>query len=209
MTQSMVMTRIGGHDYPMRSEPNCKTCQSPNRLYIEASLLRAQSYASIARSLSGLPPGEKGHPTDEGIAAHVKNGHVPINQGIQRRIIERRAKEIGRSVEDDEDTLADYVTVNQMIVDKGLAMLAEGNLELKGTDVIAASKFLHQVEQGAGGDIDVQAWIEAVMEYMEIAQKFIPPAAWQAYSAALQKSPVLKALADRQANTVKSEVAED
>lgn len=206
---SMVMTRIGGQDFPMRSEPNCKTCQSPNRLFIEAELIRAKSYRSIARSLVGLPQGEKGHPTHEGIANHVKANHVPIGAATSRRIIERRARDIGRSVEDDEDVLADYVTVSQMIVQKGLEMVVGGGLDIKATDVINASKFLHQVEQGAGDSVDAQAWIEAVMEYMEIASEFIPPQAWAAYAARLQQSPVLKALADKKASeTVTGEMAD-
>lgn len=211
MTQptSLVQVRIGGQDYAMRSEPNCKTCQSPNRLYIESELVRGRSYRSISRSLVGMPEGEKGHPSHESISNHVTAGHVPLGAATQRRIIERRAKEIGRSVEDSEDPLVDYVTVNQMIVHKGFEMLASGSLDIKAADVIGAAKFLKQVEDAAGGDIDTQAWIEATMEYMEIAQRFIPPQAWAEYSAALQASPVLRALAARQQQTIEGEVAED
>ena len=192
---SLVMARVGGENYPMRSEANCKTCQSPNRLHIESELVRGRSYRTIARSLVGMPEGVKGHPSHESIANHVKGGHVPLGQAAQRRIIERRAVEIGRAVEDSEDPLTDYVTLNQMIVNKGVEMMASGDLDIKATDVIAASKFLYGVEQGAGGEVDVQAWIEAVTEFMEIAQKHIPPSAWQAYAAELHASPVLKALA--------------
>lgn len=211
MTQptSLVMTRIGGRDYPMRSESNCLTCQSPNRLFIESELMRGKSYRTISKSLEGLPTGVKGrHPSHESISNHVKQGHVPVAQETQRRIIERRAKEIGRSVELDEDLLADHITVNQMIVQRGVEMAADGTLEIKASDVLAASRFLRQVEQESGTDTDAQVWVEAIMEYMEVAQRFIPPAAWNEYSRALNASPVLKALAERKAQTVAGEVAE-
>lgn len=204
---SLVMTRIGGQDYPLRSEPNCKTCQSPQRLFVEAELVRGRSYRSIARSLDGLPAGEKGHPSHESIANHVKQGHVPVAQSVQRRIIERRAIEVGRSIEADEDVLADHVTVSQMIVQRGLEKVADGTLDLKASDIIAASRFLHDVEKSAGGEVNAEVWVEAVMEYMEIAQQFIPPAAWTAYSAALNQSPVLRALAERQASTIRGEIS--
>ena len=206
---SMVMTRIGGVDYPLRSDPNCKTCQSPHRIRIEADLIRGHSYRAIARSLEGLPEGVKGHPTRESISNHVQKGHLPIGQAVQRRIIERRAREIGQAVEDSEEPLVDHITINRMIVQKGFEAMASGSLDIKASDVVQASRFLHQVEKEAGGDIDAQAWIQAVMEYMEIAQRFIPSDQWAAYGAALQRSPVLRSLAQRQSQTIEGEVADE
>lgn len=208
MTQtSMVMTRIGGVDYPVRSEPNCKTCQSPHRFRIEADLIKGLSYTVIARSLQGLPEGPKGHPTAEGIANHVKAVHLPVGAATQRRIIERRAQEIGRNIEHDTEVLADHVTVSQMIVQRGVEMVAEGNLEIKGSDVLAAARFLHQVEQAAGGETDTQVWIDVVMEHMALVQKWLPPEAWAGYTHDLNNSPVLKQLAAKQ-RTIAGEVAE-
>lgn len=210
MTQqtSLVMTRIGGVDYPMRSEASCKTCQSPHRLRIEAELTKGRSYALIRRSLDGLPEGPKGHPSVDSLKNHVRRQHLPLPHATQRRLIERRAEEAGRSIDEGDDPLADYVTVQQMIVQKGVELVASGQLEIKAADVVSASRFLHQVEQAAGENLDTQVWVEAVMEYMEIAKQFIPPEAWPAYGRAISRSPVLKALADKKADTVEGEWSE-
>jgi hypothetical protein len=192
---SMVNTRIGGVDYPMRSLPNCKTCQDPNRLQIENDLIRGLSYNSISRSLDGLPMGGLAHPTGEQISDHVKKGHIPLGVSTQRRLIERRAKEIGRSIDDAEDTLIDMVTVNQMIVQKGFERLAEGVLDPDISDIIAASRFLQQVEQNAGGGIDENTWRDALMAYMETTRVFIPQDRWAEYGAAMNANPILKAMA--------------
>ena len=191
----MVETRIGGRNYPMRSVPSCKTCQDPNRVNIENELIRGLSYAAIAQGLLGTPEGRLGHPTAQQVSDHVKNGHIPVGVSSQRRLIERRAKEIGRSIDDAEDSLIDFVTVNQMIVQRGFERMQEGEITPEMTDVIAASKFLHQIEQSAGGGIDENTWRDALMAYMETTREFIPQERWAEYGAAMNANPILKAMA--------------
>jgi hypothetical protein len=195
---SMVMTRIGGQDYPLRSVSTCRTCQSPHRLMIENELLKARSYAAIARSLEGMESGDLEHPTREGIGEHVKNGHMPIGPGVQRRIIERRAVEIGKNIEDSVDPLADYVTVNQMIVQKGFERLQAGDIDVDAKDIVAASKFLLSVDQSGQEGVDEQSWSDALMVYLELAVRFIPPEHQREYSDLLNANPILKAIVAKQ-----------
>lgn len=196
-SRSLVMTQIGGQQYPLRSEPRCGVCQSPHRLFIEERLVRGDSYASIAREVSGLPHGDRTPPSKQSISIHTRNNHLPLGQSTQRRIIERRAQEIGQSVEDSEDPLADWLTLNQMVVQRGVEKIASGELDVTTGDVLRASQFLHDVEQEASEDLDQDVWVEAMMEYMEIAKRFIPPQVWDQYGAALHASPVLRALQAR------------
>lgn len=205
---SLVMTQIGGNTYPMRSYPTCRVCQSPHRLMIETELVRGASYASIAREVEPLNHRGRSIPGATHIASHVKNNHLPLGAGTRRRLIERRAQEIGRSVEDDQDPLADYLTLQQMIVQRGFEAIQSDSLQVSASDLIQASKFLHQVEtesSGNDGDLDQETWRDTLMAYMEIAQRFIPAEHWQAYGRALAQSPVLNALANRQRRDVLEE----
>ena len=196
---SMVMTRIGGQDYPLRSEPNCKTCQSPQRTLIENELVKGRSYAVIRRELEGLPAGDRGHPSAEAISDHVKNGHIPIGASLQRRLIERRAKDIGRNIETAEESLVDYVTVQQMIVSKGFERLQDGTIEPDVKDLIAASKFLHDVEASQGDNgLGEEVMLQALHAYLEVARTFIPADRWAEYGRAMASNPVLKAIAAKQ-----------
>lgn len=196
--RSMVMTRIGGQDYPLRSEPRCSTCQSPHRMFIEGRLIRGDSYASIAREVAALPHDEHHKPPGkQSISIHTRNGHMPLGQSTQRRIIERRAKQAEQSVEDSEDPLVDYLTLNQMMVQQGFEKMVTGELQFSAGDVLRASQFLHDIEREAADDVDQEVWIEAMMEYMSIAKQFIPPQMWEQYGAALHGSPVLAALERR------------
>lgn len=195
---SMVMTRIGGVDYPMRSVPSCKTCQSPQRTLIENELVKGRSYAVIRRELEGLPGGDRGHPSAEGISEHVKNGHVPIGASLQRRLIERRAKDIGRNIEAAEESLADYVTVQQMIVSRGFERLQGGEIQPDVKDLIAASRFLHDVESQGDNGLGEEVMLQALHAYLEVARTFIPPDRWAEYGRAMAANPVLLAIAQKQ-----------
>lgn len=194
----MVMTSIGGRQYPLRSEPRCKVCNSPHRQWVEAELVRGSSYAAIAREVASMPHGRRPIPSRSSISTHAKQGHMPLSQDTQRRIIERRAQELGRDVDSGEEpTLADHVTVAQMIVQRGVEAVADGKLPLNASDVLKASAFLRQVEMSSSGQDDSQVWAEALSVYMQIAQQFIPPSQHQAYARALHSSPILRALAQR------------
>ena len=196
--RSLVMTRIGGQDYPLRSEPRCNTCQSPHRMFIENRLIRGDSYASIAREVAALPHGEhKKPPNKQSISIHTRNGHMPLGQSTQRRIIERQALKAEKSIEDSEDPLVDYLTLNQLLVQQGFEKMATGELQFSASDVLRASQFLHDIEREAADDVDQEVWIEAMMEYMSIAKRFIPPQMWEQYGAALHGSSVLAALEKR------------
>jgi hypothetical protein len=164
-------------------------------MQIENDLVRGYSYATIARGLEGLEEGHLGHPTAHQISEHVKRGHIPIGVSTQRRLIERRAIEIGRSIDESEDSLVDYVTVNQMIVNRGFERMADGQIEPEMADVVAASKFLYQIEQSAIGGLDENTWRDALMAYMETTREFIPPERWTEYGEAMNANPILRAMA--------------
>lgn len=193
--QTLITTRIGGVDYPMKSVGGCKTCQDPYRLQIENDLVKGRSYAAIARGLEGMPENDLGHPTGPQISEHVKRGHIPTGVSAQRRLIERRAEEIGRSIEEAEESLVDYVTVNEMIMAKGFERMQDGKIEPDMADVLNASRFLLQVDQSVAGGIDESAWRDALMAYMDTTRAFIPPERWEEYAAAMNANPVLRAMA--------------
>lgn len=192
----MVMTRIGGQDYPMHSAPGCYTCQSPHRLFIENELIQGHSYAAIADAVAQMEMGSRPHPSAKGIGDHFRNNHLPLAAGAQRRLIERRAIEVGASYEEGVEDIVDLVTVNRMIVSNGFARMQSGEIKADLNDVLAASKMLYQIEQSAVGGTDEAMWREALMVYLEMAQRFIPQNLWQEYGRAVNDHPVIKAIAE-------------
>src|SRR4051812_32542213 len=102
---SMVMVRVGRHDYPARHVSGCLTCTSPYRRRIEADVVAGRTYAAIARL---LPPPEGDAPANpdwECIRRHFDSGHMPMQAEVRRRLIETRAKQVGKSIDNAAETL--------------------------------------------------------------------------------------------------------
>lgn len=191
---SMVMTVVNGRQYPMRSVYNCRTCQSPHRQFIEDELIRGRSYTAIARQVADLPEGPMPHPSNQGVAAHVQNGHMPVPHEQRRGIIEKRARDIGKSIDTDEN-LVDYVAANHLVVQRGVERLASGEIDVDTRDLLSAISILHKIETTSPEGYDVEAYQEAMFVYMEVAQKFMPREVFDAYGKALRRNPILRAIA--------------
>jgi hypothetical protein len=191
---SMVMTRIGGREYPMRSVPNCKTCQSPHRLHVENLLLTAgRTFAAISRELpedAGLSP--------ENLADHYNRGHMPLQLETRIRIRERRAEEIGKQLDDGATLLVDQVVAADTILQIGYERLLAGEITPDVSDMLVAAKFRQQVEREMGEAIDTEMWVSSINELLSEAEAVMPPEMWANYGQRLLKNPVLNALRQKQ-----------
>lgn len=202
--QSISSIRIGKHVYPVKSEPNCVVCQSPHRYTIERDLSHGHSYKSIRQSLAGETPPP---PEEQSIGRHVARGHMTIQQTSQRLMIEQRAEEMGKSIEDGAESLLDAVSVNRAIVEAGFRRLADGELQPSMQDLLTALKLQVQIDAATPqGSIDNEVWMEAMMEYLKIAQRLMPSDMWAAFGAELATSPVMKAIQTRMTAPVRGEV---
>jgi hypothetical protein len=195
---SMSMVRVGGHDYPMVSVHNCRTCQSPHRQFIENELIIGRSYSAIGRELQKMPVGSLPHPSDEAIANHVRQGHLPTPASTRRQIVDRRAEQLGAAIAGKDD-LADYVVVNEMVVKRGFERLMSGEIEPSMGDLMQALQFQHKIESTSDEGYDIEAYQEAMFIHLEVARQHMPPEVFQRYGQALNRNPILKALAAKAA----------
>lgn len=207
---SMTMVRIGGAEYPLRSVGNCRTCQSPHRKFIENELLLGRSYAAIERSVADMPPGRLPHPSQEAISNHVKQGHMPAPAHTRRRIIDRRAEQLGAAIAG-EDDLVDYLVVNDMVIRRGYERLMSGEIEPGTNELLQAIALKHKIESTSQEGYDAEAYQEAMFAYLEVARKYIPAEMFQQYGRELSRHPILRAIAAKQvqAQVVEGEVGTD
>lgn len=193
---SMVMVRVGGRDYPQRTVPNCHTCQHPNRAFIENQLVAGISYVAIVRELEGTPEGGMGHPSAEALANHVKNGHLVSPAHVRRRIIDARAEAIGMAIED-EVSLIDHITANDVILQRGYERMVSGEIEPTMADLANAIAFRARVEATSADGYDQEAWSQALHAYMEVAKQFIPAEQWNRYGQMIDAHPLMRAINQR------------
>lgn len=191
--QSMVMVRIGGREYPLRREPSCDVCSSPYRFDIERALTLGHSYRMIREALTDREPGP---PSIASISNHVSRSHMPLPQATTRRLIEHRAEQLGREIEEGTEILVDAVTVNEEIIRKGFTRLQDGEIEPNMGELLQALKLQRDIDATApSGDLSAEAWTEALMEFFTIAHQVMPPAVWERFTQETAKSAILKAFA--------------
>lgn len=202
----MMPVKVGGKEYPVKHDINCKVCTSPYRLDMERALVAGYSYKKI---LDSLPEDEDTKKINtNNLKNHIERLHVPLPEFQKRALIERRAEQIGKSIEEGQEMLVDYAGVNEMLIQHGFEALQEGTIRLKANDLISALKFQHEIEQSQQGNLDDEAWAEALMEYLRIAKALMPEELWNAFGQELQSSHILQAIAQKMNGEREPEVRE-
>jgi hypothetical protein len=204
--RSLIAYRIAGREYPMTVVSQCKVCMSPHRFDIEKELVSGRTYKKIAE---GLPDGAE--ISWRNVKDHFRNNHLPLEVSATREIVENQAEAMGKSIEDHNGTLVDGITMASLVVQKAFERLAHGQIAPDLKDGMAAAKFLADlgIYDGEGG-MDQQAIIEAFMQYHEAAQSVMSDEQFARFGAALERNPVLNALAAKyDGQVVDGEVLEE
>lgn len=194
---SVSMVKVGTEVVPQRSSPTCATCQSNHRMFLENELLRQRGYASIARQAATLTNhGELGVPSAGSIRQHVLSGHLTQPALERRKIGERRAEQLGMQIMG-EDSLVDYMALNELIINRGMERLADGEIEPSMGDVLTAIRNQHSFEALSEKGFDVEAYEQTMFVYFTTAQQFMPPQQFEAMMESLKKNPILRALSQK------------
>ncbi len=191
--RSIVTYRVGGHEYPMTTNRQCKVCVSPYRMDIEEAIVHGRTYQKI---IDSLPEGND--LTRRNAQDHYLNGHMPLEVSATRQIVEKRAERIGKRIEDGAEALVDGITLLEVTVQKTFEGIANGSIKPDLADGVRAARILAQLgEYEDAGGVDQQAIIEAFMQYHETAQQVMAPEEFNRFGEMLDRNPVLKALASR------------
>lgn len=193
------VVRVAGRDYYYKTVQNCKTCRSPHRDFIENSIMKSLTYVSIAEQLLDMDEGDLGHPNAAQLSNHVKRGHMPIVAAAERALIEQRQRDLGRDLDARVGSLVDYASANQIVIQRGMARLVDGEIMPSMGDLLTAIRNQHSIEQSVGDGLDVEAYQGALFAFMEIARDFVPPDRQQEYGRALANHPLLRAMINKTA----------
>jgi hypothetical protein len=190
--QSVVSYRVGGREYAMKTNRQCKVCMSEYRFQIEEHLISGRVYKRIHESLP-----EDAEISVRNIKDHYNNGHMPLEQAAIRQIVETRAEKVGKRIEDSVDSLVDGMTLAEVVVQKTFDAIAAGEIRPDLKDGLTAAKFLAEMGEYDEGGSDMAAITEAFIVYHEQAEQVMSPEQFEAFGQALKTNPVLKALASR------------
>lgn len=184
------VVRVGGRNYrPQKSVRNCRVCQSPYRFDVDEELTAGRVYRKI---VEGLP--EDANLSRDNIQRHFLNGHLSIESAVTRQIVETRAAELGKRIEDEVGSVIDGITLARTVVEKTFARIAAGEIEPDVREGLAAVKLLADYGEYDEGGTDMAAMTEAFMIYHDNAQAYMTPEQFEAFGQALERNPVLAAL---------------
>lgn len=192
---SVVTYRFGGREYPMKTVARCLTCMSPYRFEIEEAIVAGRTYKRIAEMVAGY--GEDFEIGSRAIADHYYNGHMPLDLANTRQIVESRAQQVGKRIEDETKTLVDGITLLHTVVEKTFERIARGEVEPGVREGLAAAKMLSDIGEYDTAGVEEQAYVEAFMVYQEEAEKIMGVEAFRQFGEALAANPVLQALIAR------------
>lgn len=190
--RSVITYKIGGREYPLITNRNCKVCMSPYRFDIEDYIVKGRVYRKIVEALpedSGL--------TVANVKNHYYNNHMPLDVSTTRAITERRAQRVGKSIEEGVESLIDGMTLAETVVQKTFERIASGEIKPDLADGLRAATLLAQMGEYEQSGVDQHAIIEAFIIYHESAQEFMTPEQFEAFGDALESNPVLRSLAAR------------
>lgn len=204
----VMLVQVQGRTYPARHVKQCRTCRSKYRTQIEQGIIGGMTYQAVVNEL--VDPYEDhspiGPPGYQSIMNHVRKGHMPMPYSVQRRLIEDRAQEMGKSVEEGMASLADSTAILRTIVRTGFEMINQGDLRPSMNDLIKALQLQAAMEGEKDGEGDEEAWRSALIAYMEIVQRSVSPEVFQRISREFAASPVMKNAMGVQQGTVSKEL---
>lgn len=190
--RSIITYRIGGREYPLKTNRQCKVCMSPYRFDIEEAIVAGRVYKKIVDSLP------EGHGlTIKNVQSHYYNDHMPLAVSTTREIVERRAQQVGKRIEDSIESLIDGMTLLDTVVQKTFEAVAAGEIKPELTDGIRAARILAALGEFDQSGLDQHAIVEAFTVYQEQAQSVMSPEQFAEFGRLLENSPVLRALAAR------------
>lgn len=205
----LMLIRVGNRQYPAKQVAQCRTCRSKYRAQIEQGIIGGMPYQMIYDEM--IEPHEDhspiGPPSVQSLMTHVRRKHMPVPFSVQRRIIEQRATELGRSVEEGEQLLVDSVAVHRTVIQRGFEMLNAGEIAPSMNDLMKALQLQAAVDSDKNsGGVDEEVWREGLIAYMEIVQRNVSAEVFQRIGHEMAQSPVLQELAMRRRQTVMGQV---
>lgn len=188
---SIVMYRVGGRTYPLKTVPQCRVCQSPDRLDIEQWIINGRPYAAIAKSLP-----EESPITARNIKDHQTNGHMPLDTEAMRAVIDEHARVRGISLQDATSTLVTPAALAQTVLDRTYEGIANGYLMPSISNALKAATLLYNIGM-TEESLNESDMIQAFAVFQEEAKAVMPPEMWDAFGKRLLANPVLRGLRAR------------
>lgn len=172
----------GGKDPKVKIHPSCRVCNAPNDLMktVNYMLASGASYKDVERLIApinaSLPEGAR---IDyQGIRRHQKS-HLPYDADAVRRILERRAEEAQQDFERGSNHLVGVAAYAEVMMKKGFASMANGEITVSPSEGLKAAEFLHRIEQESAGQDNAAETLATLNRIIQAVRAVVPERYWQ------------------------------
>ena len=194
--ESFAIVEHNGVAFPLVTEPRCRVCSDPDRLFIEDSWVRGIKPKRIIQSLTDSEL------NDRNISDHFRAGHVPTARNAVVALMEQRAEEQGVTVEEYERNKTRELFTAEMVVDKFRARLVDDDFQPDFKDGMAAIKLLHELTAGTRSEgFGVNEMFVTLSTFLAhvrtVLTRYVPAeaeAAMEALGTLIDQDPVIRQL---------------
>lgn len=159
---------IGGQMVEYRYEPRCAVCRAPQEMLLEihGHAVQRTAVARIYRML-GQSYGSDQIPFSERALRRHLNQHV---RGYETFDLALRSASAAFGAMGDPDRVTDKLAM-QTLMERAYAALVGGQMELKASDLVAASRFMREIEEASADQGDAVFMSEAMSIILTEARK--------------------------------------
>jgi hypothetical protein len=191
---SLFMVRVGGREYPLRTDAICRVCQHPQRDLIEDLIVEGRATLAVNAAL-GIGRGEEGWVSWDSIRGH-RIKHMPPDRVFRAAMQADHAEHMGQNL-DEIGTVLTPAGVVAEVIQHGFMELLAGRLEIKAGDLMRAVGLQVQMQAEAGVNFDSEAYLDVIRAHMETTMALLPPERQAEYSMRLESHPLMRAIAEK------------
>lgn len=134
---------------PMKTEPRCNVCQSPQRAKVDKLIAAQFSMTDIAGELIDSDPDFKDKNPDtvrKNVERHAKR-HLDLRNKAIRHMVEQRAREQGMLLETVEGKITSGRALLDLLIMRATEQATDPDQRVKFADAIEAVKMLEDVQK--------------------------------------------------------------
>jgi len=189
----IIKYRVYGEDFPLYVKRNCKTCNHPQRPFIENMILYGYGWNVIASELVKDDRNTENPLSAKNIQSHYEAGHMTTPATVKRAILEKRAAQ--KNIDSHSSiSIADPFAMTQVGLQAAFEALQRGDIKFDAKDLISFIKLQSDMEERLSEGPEVTS--EHIVGMLEKAKKFMTSDQWSNFMDELDtdENPVTQAL---------------
>jgi len=178
-TKDLLSEKIDGEVYSYRLIPQCRVCKAPDsiRNMIDSLLLFPKSYKEVLRHIRPLEEQlgvEEAHLISYDSIRNHQRSHLPMDKIAVREIVERRAREKGKSVLESDERILTAEAIYELVAQRGWEDIVAGRVRPTLNQTMFAVKQLSDLDDKTGDSFKPEALLGQLNAIVSAMKEVLP-----------------------------------